>query len=90
MDSQKILITGGRGFIGTNLMRRIRTANSQSQLVVLDNGSMTVPGLVADGAVIYQDGDVRDVAAVRRAAHGCSAKAARKINDGMFFFMGWA
>jgi UDP-glucose 4-epimerase len=73
VDSQKILITGGRGFIGTNLMRRIRTANSQSQLVVLDNGSMTVPGLVADGAVIYQDGDVRDVAAVRRAAHGCSA-----------------
>jgi len=70
---RKILITGGRGFIGTNLMRRIRLKTPATELVVLDNGSMAVPGLVADGADIDQDGDVRDLAAVRRAASGCTA-----------------
>lgn len=73
MAKQKILITGGRGFIGTNLMRRIRAGHPAAQLVVLDNGSMTVPGLVPDRAVIDQDGDVRDLTAVRSAARGCTA-----------------
>ncbi len=73
MAKQKILITGGRGFIGTNLMRRIRARNPEAELVVLDNGSLTVPGLAADGSVINHDGDVRDLAAVRRAAAGCTA-----------------
>lgn len=73
MARQKILITGGRGFIGTNLMRRIRVTSPESDLVVLDNGSMTVPGLPAHGGIIDLDGDVRDLAAVKRAASGCTA-----------------
>lgn len=73
MAKQKILITGGRGFIGTNLIRRIRAKSPGTQIVVLDNGSMTVPGLVDDGAVIDQHGDVRDLPAIKRAASGCTA-----------------
>ena len=73
MARQKILITGGRGFIGTNLMRRIRDKSPETELVVLDNGSMTVPGLPADATIVDQDGDIRDMAAVRRAASGCTA-----------------
>lgn len=72
MARQKILITGGRGFIGTNLMRRIRATSPGSDLVVLDNGSMTVPGLPADGSIVDLDGDVRDLDAVKHAAGGCT------------------
>jgi UDP-glucose 4-epimerase len=70
---QKILITGGRGFIGTNLMRRIRDRSPETELVVLDNGSMAVPGRVADGSVIDHDGDVRDPDVVKHAVAGCTA-----------------
>ncbi len=73
MNTQKILITGGRGFIGINLMRRLRAGNPAVQLAVLDNGSMTVPGHVSDGTFIDLDGDIRDLDAVRRAASGCTA-----------------
>lgn len=72
MARPKILITGGRGFIGTNLMRRIRERHPEAELVVLDNGSMTVPGLLPDGSLIDHQGDVRDLAAVKRAASGCN------------------
>lgn len=73
MANQKILITGGRGFIGTNLMRRIRDKNPETELVVLDNGSMPVPGVPADPVVLDLEGDVRDLAAVKRAASDCTA-----------------
>jgi len=67
------LITGGRGFVGANLIRRIRAGNPSADLVVFDNGSMAVPDSAPDAAVLYRDGDVRDPAAVRLAARGCSA-----------------
>ena len=70
---QKILITGGRGFIGTNLIRRIGDRNPATEFVVLDNDSMAVSGLVSDGNVSDHRGDVRDLAALRRAADGCTA-----------------
>ena len=73
MARQKILITGGRGFIGTNLIRRIRVANPGTGIVVLDNETMAVTGLVADGTVSDHHGDVRDLAALRHAASGCTA-----------------
>jgi len=72
MAKQKILITGGRGFIGTNLVRRIRTSNPGADLVVLDNGSMAIPGGM-DASVIALEGDVRDPAAVKQAVAGCTA-----------------
>lgn len=73
MANQKILITGGLGFIGTNLMRRIRDKSPETELVVLDNGSMPVPGVPADPTIVDLEGDVRDLAAVKRAASGCTA-----------------
>lgn len=73
MTKQKILITGGRGFIGTNLIRRIRSRNPAADLAVLDNRSMAVPGGPGDGTVIDHDGDVRDPAVVKQAVAGCTA-----------------
>jgi len=54
-------------------MRRIRDRDPEAELVVLDNGSMTVPGLRPDGTLTDHHGDVRDLAAVQRAASGCTA-----------------
>lgn len=73
MTRQKILITGGRGFIGTNLMRRIRARSPETELVVFDNGSMTVSGGTGEGTFIDEEGDVRDLAAVRRVVSGCTS-----------------
>jgi UDP-glucose 4-epimerase len=73
MAKQKILITGGRGFIGTNLIRRIRSGNPAADVVVLDNRSMAVLGGADDGSVIDHDGDVRDPVVVKQAVAGCTA-----------------
>ena len=73
MAKRKILVTGGRGFIGTNLMRRIRAADPETELVVLDNGSMTAPGFVSDDTIVDLDGDIRDQTALRHAVAGCTA-----------------
>lgn len=54
-------------------MRRIRDSNPATEFVVFDNDSMAVPGLVSDGTVSDHRGDVRDLAALRRAADGCTA-----------------
>jgi UDP-glucose 4-epimerase len=72
MAKQKILITGGRGFIGTNLIHRMRSTSLATDLVVLDNGSMAVPKSADHGGVIDHLGDVRDPAAVKRAVAGCT------------------
>jgi UDP-glucose 4-epimerase len=73
MAKQKILITGGRGFIGTNLIERIRSRRTDVDLVVLDNGSMALLRGPGDGTVVDHAGDVRDPAAVNQAVVGCSA-----------------
>ena len=73
-----VLVTGGAGFIGTNLADRL--ARAGRTVVVLDN--LARPG-VADNldwlcrthgdAVAFADSDVRDRDAVRDAAAGASA-----------------
>jgi len=76
MKKQKILITGGAGFIGTNLGKRLLA--SGYELVVLDNLSEQIHGknpviegtiLTAEG-VMFVNADVRDRAAVTAALDG--------------------
>ena len=43
---QKILITGGAGYIGSNLMRKIRDINIETDIICLDNYSS---GITQDG-----------------------------------------
>lgn len=68
---KQILITGGGGFIGSALVRRLADANS---VVVFDNGHRDARegyGSPAHPNVYRVDGDVLDVDAVRRAMEGC-------------------
>ncbi|MCW5733918.1 MAG: NAD-dependent epimerase/dehydratase family protein [Enhydrobacter sp.] len=71
LSSRKMLITGGCGFIGTNLIRRIEERRgSGTQVMVLDDESMgTSDDLPAQ--VRFSRGDVRDFSAVARAVSGC-------------------
>lgn len=67
---KQILITGGSGFIGSALVRRLVDANS---VVVFDNGHRDAregSGLLAHPNVYRVGGDVLDFDAVRRAIGG--------------------
>jgi UDP-glucose 4-epimerase len=70
--SERILITGGAGFIGTHLAERLR---ARAPLVLFDNfrrdSLASVPALRQDPHVTVVHGDVRDPAAVRAALDGC-------------------
>lgn len=70
---QKILITGGCGFIGSNLIRRIDAIGLPTRLTVLDNETMGSPAELPANAFAYERGDVRDLATVRQMAKGCDA-----------------
>jgi len=68
---KQVLITGGGGFIGSALVRRLVEANS---VVVFDNGHRdTLKGTdTPTHPNLYRvDGDVLDLGAVRRAMEGC-------------------
>ncbi|TNE76724.1 MAG: SDR family NAD(P)-dependent oxidoreductase [Bacteroidetes bacterium] len=66
----KILITGGAGFIGSNLAKRL--VNDGHEVVVLDN---LLRGNKLDKATFDQikfiQGDVRDYETVKKASRGC-------------------
>ncbi len=69
----KVLVTGGAGFIGSNLAARLLREGAQVR--VLDDFSTgrreNLEGLGGDLDVI--EGDLRDFETVRRAAEGCAA-----------------
>lgn len=70
VNGKKILITGGAGFIGTNLCERLAPHN---EVVVLDNlhrDALTQTGLLAAGKVKLVQGDVTDYACMREAVKG--------------------
>lgn len=71
VTSKKILLTGGAGFIGTALARRLVEAN---QVVVYDNGhrdSLSGSGIADHPHLEMIRGDVLDAAGVGRAVEGC-------------------
>lgn len=73
MSSQRILITGGCGFVGVNLIRRAAARGSSARLIVLDNETMGGPSDLPPNVFAYERGDVRDPATVLRMADGCDA-----------------
>lgn len=67
----RTLITGGCGFVGSNLVRAMVARNRHDQLAVLDNETMGSPRDLPDVALDYHKGDICDPAAVARAVAGC-------------------
>jgi dTDP-glucose 4,6-dehydratase len=68
---QSVLITGGAGFIGQNLVHAWRAARADDRLIVLD--AMTYAAnvrslepLIADRSILFVKGDIGDAALVRR------------------------
>lgn len=68
---QSVLITGGAGFVGQNLVHAWRAARPADRLVVVDAltyaaNVRSLQPLIADRSIQFVNGDIRDVALVRR------------------------
>src|SRR3954447_14954600 len=68
---QNVLITGGAGFIGQNLVHAWRSTRPADRLVILD--AMTYAAnirslepLIADQSITFVNGDIGDAALMRR------------------------
>ncbi len=71
MSIQTVLITGGSGFLGINLIRHLR-ARGVSEIRVLDIADFDYPEK-AEPWLKFTKGDVRDAAAMDRCVEGCDA-----------------
>jgi len=74
----RILVTGGAGFIGSNFVRWILSAQDETEVVNLDKltyagNSANLIDLQKNSRYRFIQGDVADPAAVGRALAGCSA-----------------
>ena len=70
MSGMRALVTGGAGFIGSNLVKLLRDGGHE--VVVLDDLSSGYrDNLAALPEVRFVHGDVRDPAAVEQAVSGC-------------------
>ena len=72
LEGRTILLTGGAGFIGSTLARRLHPAN---RVVVLDTGArnaLATSGVADHPNLRFVLGDVMDASAVREAVRGCS------------------
>src|SRR5918994_3021448 len=68
---KRILLTGGAGFIGTALAKRLLDDNT---VVVLDNcarNSLSQTDLASHPNLLFTRGDVLDLPTVQAAARGC-------------------
>jgi dTDP-glucose 4,6-dehydratase len=68
---QSVLITGGAGFIGQNLVHAWRAARPGDRLVVVDAMSYaanirSLEPLIADRSIAFVNGDINDAALIRR------------------------
>jgi len=70
---RKVLITGGCGFIGSNLIAALASGPDVPAVRVLDNESMGKRAHIAEFDVDFVSGDIRDADTVRRALNGIDA-----------------
>jgi UDP-N-acetylglucosamine 4-epimerase len=72
ISCKNILVTGGAGFIGSNLCERLLELNNR--VVCLDNFSTgkrdNISGFISNPNFILQEGDIRDLKTCRDAAEG--------------------
>ena len=71
IEGQRILLTGGAGFIGTALVRRLCEANECVVYDILRRNALQPAGLDKHRNVTLVQGDVRDEAALSKAMEGC-------------------
>ena len=71
LEGAHVLITGGAGFIGTALAKRLADDNRIRVLDILRRNALSEAGLDHHPNVELIVGDVRDMSAVRRAVTGC-------------------
>jgi UDP-glucose 4-epimerase len=69
MLRERVLITGGAGFIGSNIARKL--AEQGCEVIILDNLSVGSIKNVPDGCRLVQ-GDIRNPKDIKKAAQGCS------------------
>lgn len=69
----RILITGGCGFIGTNLVAFLQKQTGVDRILVLDNLSLGSRENLAEFQVEFMEGDIRDASKVNLAAKGVDA-----------------
>lgn len=67
----KVLITGGCGFVGSNLIRQYVEQGRGERIVVLDNETMGSPRDLPEIGLEYHKGDICDLDLVTRVAAGC-------------------
>lgn len=72
IEGQRVLLTGGAGFIGTALVRRLCAANECVVYDILRRNALTPSGLDRHPNVRLVQGDVRDPAALSKAMEGVS------------------
>ena len=67
----KYLVTGGAGFLGSNLVKRL--VSDGHEVTVLDDMSRGKPERLNGVSCYVKPGDIRDAYLVKRAMHGCDA-----------------
>ena len=70
MSGKKILITGGCGFVGANLVDHLNNSEDEFDITVFDNLSRGNPEYLSDSSIKVVEGDIRDVVALQRALKG--------------------
>jgi nucleoside-diphosphate-sugar epimerase len=70
----KVLITGGGGFLGAWLIKRLKKRNVDVRVFDLMEDRSIVREIIGDGAdeIDWVSGDIADTEAVREAARGCT------------------
>src|SRR5690606_17447189 len=72
-DQMKVVVTGGGGFIGTNLVTRLLLEQAVTQVVTFDDYSTGWRTDHGDERVVAVEGDLRDIEAVAAAVRGAAS-----------------